>query len=300
MSQQFRTKTSRHPCRRANGFTLIELLVAIAIIALLISVLLPSLRGAKEEAAIVKCCSNLRQIGIFNWMYIEQERGPTWHVDFGYQGYPYQWASEFIYGGSMAGEPDSDPQYGSNVDVYNIPTNERPLNKVIIKPRQQGRNRLDLFCCPSDRSKVVPAVQFPNVTPDEEQFQSSWLVNGNSYPINWYWNEYFGPGNYRINTRYNNNGVGHPDMADNGMKMLSRMLGGNASRFIIFYENAMNTYMYAARPNGTGINAPVRGWHRKFSRYSVAFLDGSARHMFIDTRYSTRNEWTTWPIPGTR
>ena len=65
--------------RRSDGaFTLIELLVVVAIIALLISILLPSLSQARQVARTVKCSSNMKQFGMANQMYADGQDG--WFV----------------------------------------------------------------------------------------------------------------------------------------------------------------------------------------------------------------------------
>ena len=56
-----------------RGFTLIELLVVIAILALLVSILVPSLKQAKEAAQRAVCLSNLRHLGIAYHLYAEEE-----------------------------------------------------------------------------------------------------------------------------------------------------------------------------------------------------------------------------------
>lgn len=65
----------RRATRRRIGFTLVELLTVVAIVALLLAILLPGLRGAREHAQRVQCASNLRQLGHALHLYGSDYRG---------------------------------------------------------------------------------------------------------------------------------------------------------------------------------------------------------------------------------
>ncbi len=67
--------------RSRHGFTLVELLVVIGIIAVLISILLPSLARARQSALTLQCLSNVRTIGQSLMMYANDNKGY----------YPYGW-----------------------------------------------------------------------------------------------------------------------------------------------------------------------------------------------------------------
>jgi len=72
----FRMSTARvAPSFPSRGFTLIELLVVIAIIAILMAVLMPALKIAREQARGVNCLSNQRSLAQAYIMYADENSG---------------------------------------------------------------------------------------------------------------------------------------------------------------------------------------------------------------------------------
>ncbi len=74
--------------RNERAFTLVELLVVIAIITLLMAILMPALKRAKEHGKDVVCRNNLRQIGLAALLYAEDNdsyvprNGGWWVLNF--------------------------------------------------------------------------------------------------------------------------------------------------------------------------------------------------------------------------
>jgi prepilin-type N-terminal cleavage/methylation domain-containing protein len=279
-----------------RGFTLLELLVVIAILVLLMSILLPSLTSGRETANTSKCLANLRELCSVADIYMNDEGKPTqpWHLGWNTTFGHTDLISEHVYGGFKTTVPH--PIWGTDTDMYLIPTYARPYNKYIAPGINNGP--IAQYVCPSDKSNTTPNVNDPCRPPIMNDHYSAWTVNGTSYAINWYWFE-SPPWN---GTR---EWYGELDkMSDAGSEMLARKVGGAATRFVLFMENSMNSYMLDAKPpdgsrGQSCLSELGNGWHGKFSKYAMGFLDGHAEYRYIDTRFVSDEGFTIWAEPGT-
>ena len=152
---------------KKTGFTLVELLVVIGIIALLISILLPSLNKARETANRVKCQSNLSQMGKALLLYSNENKGAfprtklqttAGQITLSYSNQPYD---------AAVTTTDVDP-YVSGTPVNSIP------GAMFMLVRTQDMTT-EVFTCPSstaekdlmDNSAATQRVNFTGNAADD-------------------------------------------------------------------------------------------------------------------------------------
>ncbi|GMU36288.1 MAG: type II secretion system protein [Planctomycetota bacterium] len=142
------------------AFTLIELLVVIAIIALLVSILLPSLQAARQQARKVKCGAQFRDIGGGMATYFAEE-------------------NDWIPGVNTSGPTVRQHRYDEDYNHADLPVQTfdwmTPVFTRIMKLPEKRSTRfhfmLDHWQCPSV-APDGPAIYSGTLPPDIEDFEA--------------------------------------------------------------------------------------------------------------------------------
>src|SRR5688572_917971 len=110
---------------RRAAFTLVELLVVVAIVAMLIALILPAVRRAREQANGVACASNLRQLMMACLLFAQDHNG---HLP-----------------GNQHDAENPDPERRSSIRNRGEPLQAAPENGTLFR----YVNSRDVYRCPS-------------------------------------------------------------------------------------------------------------------------------------------------------
>lgn len=116
------------PADRSRAFTLVELLTVVSVMALLVSILLPSYSQARRQARAVLCLSNQRQIGLAIHAYAEDYGGrfPIAHYSDAAHRALVSWDTITYAGDRDHAKPGLIWQYASGNAVQQCPSYRGP------------------------------------------------------------------------------------------------------------------------------------------------------------------------------
>jgi len=131
MANHSHSRVSRSIRTCNHGFTLVELLVVIGIIAVLISILLPAMSKARRQGELVRCQSNLKQIGAQMLIYSNDNGGWLFPPMLGVNVPPHlRWPVSVFKFDKLPNEPVNDPA----VYVPKIMLCPTDATDVIVQP----------------------------------------------------------------------------------------------------------------------------------------------------------------------
>lgn len=260
--------------RLVHGFTLIELLVVISIIALLISILLPSLTAARQEGLRLKCVANLKTIGQHasnnsvsdnrGILHAQSVSGKRNWVGLG--GWDYG-GNDGICGEYRTGWPTLPNEH--------LGAATRPYNLSVLGPTMTADTVVKEYQCPSDDGVVENPNYEPNFsdtsncgTLESEMFrQSMSRAAGTSYQGDFLW--------------YGGSAGGDTVALRFGTFMRAGTKIPSTSETLMFYEGRLAQAMLSAQEaidaGAPGVPLDIPGWHGKLCEFNAVLADGHAQ-----------------------
>lgn len=284
---------------RRAAFTLIELLVVVAIIALLLSILLPSLSGAREQGKRAVCLSNLGSIGKALWQYAGEDRAESTIPIFmnmvadrdmlgrapnpGLDYWLWRHANWFAWGGK-SGEAtyymapgvgllldDLDPGQtlppGAIAEMPEYAAKRRPLTIFMTGGNisQGDERKLDGFRCPSDTGYPDDPAIDDSPMPNKER--PCYLTVGNSYRGSLLMSGETGPANIGYNGAFS---FGPWGTRISTLQDTSRLVWLGEPTWFNMIGRDTNV-------SGLRQEEDMFGWHKRKLVDQLLFVDGSAR-----------------------
>jgi prepilin-type processing-associated H-X9-DG protein len=249
MRNDRKNQYSHPPDRRSlKAFTLIEVLIVVATISLLLAILLPGLRGARNYANEVICQANLNQISKAWQMYLNA-----------YDGAFYQKMNANLNYGGWRGEVDDYP---------------RPLNPYLALPVDLGSDLPDIpvwdasetlqvekdagiFRCPKDNGNV-PSTSLLCFEKFGTSYQTNLLLIGQ--------NQVLITGSGRLAPLY--------DGINARLKRMNVSRAYDPTHLILIGDYG---WVNQWKPMATAKTE----WHNRPAYHNVAFLDGHVEMMKI-------------------
>ena len=194
---------TRRERRGSRAFTLVELLVVIGIIALLISILLPTLNRARKAAEQVQCLSNLRQLSQAVLMFTAENKGwmpgqagggillqdpnasgfktrGAWSDQAAAENGALDWIAWQRQHDAVGGYPSSDKDAAQNITHSGLA--KYMGQKLVIHGTPEEANQVatkleSVFRCPSDQLAARPKMRDANPVDGQTGYRYSYSIN---------------------------------------------------------------------------------------------------------------------------